>query len=119
MYSKTEVDENIAIAELPPTESEWYNLLKEAESIGDTGCRQCRLCVGWYLKKSLCPADIDIPFIMTMIHFRNRYGLSSIGEEKWRKEAEKCKNCIECKKCEQACPYNLEILKYIRQASIS
>lgn len=119
MYSKDEIDENIAIAELPPTENEWSSLLKEAESIGDTGCRQCRLCVGWYLKKSLCPVDIDIPFVMSMIHYRNRYGLSPMGEEKWRLEVEKCKRCNECRRCEQVCPYNLEILRYVRQTAKS
>jgi len=116
MYSRAEIEENLAIAEPAPTESEWNSLLKEAGSLEDTGCRQCRQCVGWYLRKSLCPADIDIPFIMNTIHYRKRYGLSPLGEETWQREAEKCKNCDEDRKCERLCPYNLEIVKYIHKA---
>ena len=115
MYSRDEIDENIATAERIPTEGEWNRLLDEAKSLRETGCRQCRLCVGWYLRKSYCPVDIDIPFIMTMINYRDRYGLSPKGEEKWQEEVAKCRKCDGDRRCEALCPYGIPIVDYIKE----
>ncbi len=69
------------------------------------GCTGCAYCMP-------CPSGVDIPE-----NFRiwNEYGIyNNAGSTKWRWENQiddsaKARNCIECGKCEEACPQNLSI----------
>ena len=105
MYSEAEVDENVAIASKEFTPSEIALLQAEGRTLSDNGCVNCGACS--------CPHKIDIPYLMKMTPYREKYGLLENGEEQWQQKAARAKDCDDCMKCEEACPYNLSIAKVI------
>ncbi|HPT78669.1 MAG TPA: aldo/keto reductase [Candidatus Atribacteria bacterium] len=80
-------------------------VVKAMRSRVKNGCTGCRYCMP-------CPSGVDIPENFSIW---NEYGIyDNIWSTKWRWENQiddsaKAKNCIECGKCEEACPQNLSI----------
>ena len=107
MYSEAEVDENVAIASIKFTPSEIASLQAEGRSLSDNGCINCGICS--------CPQKIDIPYLLKMTPYRDKYGLLKNGEKQWQEKAARAKNCDDCKKCEAACPYDLSIVEVIHK----
>jgi predicted aldo/keto reductase-like oxidoreductase len=109
MYWKSTVDENIAIAEPEPTESEWKGFLKELRELPSTGCRNCGA-------GCRCPHGISVATIMYLFNWRNKYGLLPPGEAAYRGAVERAVLCDGCGECERTCPYKLSIIPTIKRA---
>lgn len=107
MYSAAEVDENVAVANIDFTPSEIESLQAEGASLSDNGCNNCGKCS--------CPQGIDIPYLLKMTPYRDKYELLKQGEGRWQKQAENAKKCDDCMKCEEACPYDLSIADIIHK----
>jgi predicted aldo/keto reductase-like oxidoreductase len=101
MYSAAEVDENVAVANTDFTSAEIASLQEEGRSLPNNGCKNCGKCS--------CPQGIDIPYLLKMTPYRDRYELLERGEKRWQEQAERAQKCDDCKKCEEACPYDLSI----------
>ena len=107
MYSTAEVDENVAVANTDFTDSEIVSLQAEGLALYDNGCKNCGACS--------CPQGISIPYLLKMTPYRDRYGLLEYGEKQWQKQAENAQKCDDCKKCEEACSYDLSIAEEIQE----
>lgn len=107
MYTQAEVDENVAVANTELTQSEIAMLQEEGRALSDNGCNNCGACS--------CPQGIDIPYLLKMTPYRDKYGLLSQGEKRWQGQAENAKKCDDCSKCEEACPYDLSIAEIIHK----
>jgi predicted aldo/keto reductase-like oxidoreductase len=113
MYSPLEVDQNVAIAGMAPSDAERESLLREAESLS-TGCIRCG-----GQPPCKCPEGIDVRHIMLVSRFREKYGLLPRAEFQWSTQAEAAKRCTDCLQCEKNCPVGLSIIPLIRQAAHS
>ena len=107
MYSIAEVDENVAVANTEFTPEEIQALQEEGRTLPNNGCCNCGKCS--------CPKGIDIPYLLKMTPYRDRYGLLPTGEKHWQGQAENAKKCDECGKCEEDCPYDLSIIPVINE----
>ena len=114
MYSPLEIDQNMAIAAVEPTEAERESLLGEARGLS-TGCIRCG--AGGSGPPCSCPKGIDVPFIMMMSRFRSKYGLLPQAEFRWSTVAEAAKACDDCRQCEEGCPVGLSIVPLVREAA--
>lgn len=107
MYSTADVDENVAIASTNFTDSEIVSLQAEGLALSDNGCKNCGACS--------CPQSIEISYLLKMTPYRDRYELLERGDKRWQEQAEKARKCDDCKKCEEACPYDLSIAEKIHE----
>ncbi|MFC1714921.1 aldo/keto reductase, partial [Candidatus Poribacteria bacterium] len=98
MYSTAEVDENVAIANTDFTDPEIVSLQAEGLTLHNNGCDNSGVCS--------CPQGIDIPYLLKMTPYRDKYRLLEYGEKQWQKQAENARKCDDCKKCEEECPYH-------------
>lgn len=74
-------------------------------------CTGCRYCMP-------CPAGVNIPYsfrIWNQYHMYQRYSLVQNNWEKNLSEAQKPKNCIQCGKCEKACPQKISIRQDLKR----
>ena len=105
MVSVGEVKENISIAEnmAPLSSAELEKLAMQAAEIGKSFCRSCDYC-------QPCPQGIQISVIIKMKSTIKRFGI-----DRYMKMAsstlEKYEDCIQCRECEEKCPYKLPILE--------
>jgi predicted aldo/keto reductase-like oxidoreductase len=116
MYSPLEIDQNMAIADTKPNVTEWEELRRDAENLG-TGCGRCG--GGLADVPCRCPRGIDVRFIMTLLRFREKYGLLPNAELQWSTYVEAAKRCDECSQCEDNCPFRLSIIPFIHEAAKS
>jgi len=99
----TEQDENLL--------QEVVNAINEKMKVGCTGCRYCMPC----------PKNVDIPGTFSAY---NKLYLDGkfVGLKEYvmctalRKDSTAASNCVECGKCEQHCPQNIEIRKELKNA---
>jgi len=115
MYSPLEIDRNLTFAGTAPDEEERASLRQEAEALS-TGCLRCQGPDGPPCK---CPLGIDVPQIMLLSRYRNKYGLLPAAELQWSTVAEVAKRCNECMLCEERCPAKLTIVPSVHEAARS
>ena len=114
------VEENIRIASEAKPHSlskEELNIINEAKQayhdslkIGCTGCRYCLPC----------PAGIDIPYAFQSYNNYHLFGklqdkmmyVATVGINK--EKPAWTSNCIDCGKCEKACPQHIEVRKQFK-----
>ena len=114
------VEENIRIASEAKPHSlskEELNIINEAKQayhdslkIGCTGCRYCLPC----------PAGIDIPYAFQSYNNYHLFGklqdkmmyVANVGINK--EKPAWTSNCIDCGKCEKACPQHIEVRKQFK-----
>ena len=120
MNSLEMVKENTTYADRSEEEfsKEDQELLKQVvEAINEkmkVPCTGCRYCMP-------CPRNVDIPGTFSAY---NKYYTDSkfVGLKEYfmctalRKDTTSASNCIECGKCEQHCPQNIEIRKELKNA---
>ena len=112
------VEENVEYASRSSVGSlkkEELKLIAEAKDaynrLGFVGCTACRYCMP-------CPEGVDIPAIMGLY---NEYHLSGGSDEIKQKYWEKITpeshstNCVACGKCEEQCPQELPIRKFMNE----
>ena len=116
MSNLQQVKENIRSAELSGTDSlnnldlAFYNEVRKAYlDLCPIPCTQCRYCLP-------CPEKVEIPRVLEI------YNMSVMYEDlprakilyKWIKDENKADRCIECGLCEEKCPQNIEIRKWLK-----
>lgn len=107
MRSIAEVRENVAASGVALSEPEEKALQKEKDDLGARFCRRCDYC-------QPCPQGLDIPSLMTLQRYSERYGLREWALERYRLQPAKAGDCIECGECEEKCPYDLPIRDLLR-----
>ena len=92
----------------PLSEEEEKAVGKVVETIRSrvqNGCTGCRYCMP-------CPAGVDIPGCFSVWNTYHMYQNYYAVDWKWEHEMgaeHQAKNCIQCGKCEKACPQKLKI----------
>lgn len=84
-------------------------LLRSRVQNGCTGCRYCMPC----------PMGVDIPGCFSTWNTYHMYQNYNVVSWKWETEIgekKQAKNCIECGKCEKACPQHLSIREDLKRA---
>ncbi len=84
-------------------------VLEENRKYATIGCTNCNYCYE-------CPVSINIPDIFTLYN-----ELKTSKDNSWNSEmmyrqsvTTKADSCIECGKCEDICPQNLEIIELLK-----
>lgn len=117
MSNLQQVEQNIAVMQDPSPISEGEaravanaaKLIRESDVVP---CTACRYCVDG------CPKSILIPDLLACLNTRRRYG----DHGQWyydinTKNNGKASACIECGKCESACPQKLPIRKLLKETA--
>ena len=84
-------------------------LLRSRVQNGCTGCRYCMPC----------PAGVNIPGCFGAWNTYQMYQNYNVVRWKWEQEIgekQQAKNCIQCGKCEKACPQHLSIREDLKKA---
>lgn len=85
-------------------------LAKEASTLGPEFCRRCGYCLP-------CPQGIDIPTNFLMEGYYSRYNLQEWAQGRYANMSPKASDCIECGICETKCPYDLPIMKMLKNVT--
>ncbi len=105
-----QVDENITAGDLvPPSAEEIEGLVKEKEAWGELFCRRCGYCMP-------CPSGLNIPFLLLLEGYYNRYELKDWAVSRMETQEMKYSDCTECGECLEKCPYNLPIPELMKRA---
>lgn len=98
----------------PLSEAEYAGIedvVKTLRSRVQNGCTGCRYCMP-------CPAGVDIPgnfAAWNNLHIYRSYEMVSWAWENNIGEKAQAKNCIQCGKCEKACPQKLSIREDLKR----
>lgn len=100
----------------PLSQEERKAVEKVAEIFKDQkmiSCTSCRYCTDG------CPKQIPIPEIFSCVNDKIQYEneQSKKGYEEVTKDKGKASDCIQCGKCEKACPQHLEIRKLLKEVT--
>ena len=111
MGSLDEVEQNVKAGKdiKKLSESEYEKLVKAADSLSKTFCRQCEYCL---------PCEQEVNIVRTFVldkHF-TRFGAHEAAREGYAAMQVKADACIECGICEERCPYELPIIKMLKTA---
>ncbi len=97
----------------PLSDEEKEEVLKIRKELGNEFCRRCGYCLP-------CTAGINIPSSFVLRNYLKKYeGLSDWAKGRYNAMAVTAKDCIECKMCEPRCPYNLPIIKMLKEVAIA
>lgn len=116
MTTMEQVEDNLkTFKEFKPlSEAEWQTV-DEVKAILDSrvqnGCTGCRYCMP-------CPAGVDIPGCFSAWNTYHVYQNYYAVNWKWETEmgeSHQAKNCVECGKCEKACPQKLSIREDLKK----
>jgi predicted aldo/keto reductase-like oxidoreductase len=104
MQTVTEVEVNVRLSKqlgkLTPQEKKIIAQIELA--LGKNFCRRCGYC-------QPCSAGIEISYILNAKLIYKRYGWQNYISSKDKPKLDKVKDCIQCRKCETRCPYQLPI----------
>lgn len=93
----------------PFTQEEKVLLEEEAQSIGQNFCRRCEYC-------QPCSSGISISSVFVLDTYWTRYGLQEWAQSRYKEMAVNALDCIECRDCEERCPYDLPIVKMLKES---
>lgn len=71
-------------------------------------CRECGACMP-------CPDDVEIPTILRWGTYHTFYGIKNWTRGQYPKLRTRVNSCSECGECEKKCPYNLPVIKMLRE----
>lgn len=110
MATIEEVEENSSVGEdIGILTEEDKNKIEEiSKELGTEFCRRCGYC-------GPCPNGIDIPGILILKAYKERYGLQDWAEQRYFSIKNRAKDCVECGSCEKKCPYDLPIRKMLKE----
>lgn len=106
-----DIDQAVAASEsyAPLTEAEVAEYVEKATMLGGDICRNCGYCV------KDCPAGIDIPQVMRIHDEARRFAYEWPKFRRAYAALEtKADQCVECRKCEEACPFDLPIVERLQ-----
>lgn len=93
----------------PFTQEEKELLEKEALSIGESFCRRCEYC-------QPCSSGISISSVFVLDTYWTRYGLKDWAESRYKNMTVNVSDCMECRDCEERCPYELPIVEMLKES---
>ena len=71
-------------------------------------CHRCGYCMP-------CTVGIDIPSSFTYENYYKKYNLKEWAIARYNGMKVKASSCIECRKCEERCPYDLHIVEKLKR----
>jgi uncharacterized protein len=103
-----EMEEIVKIIKNPEvlTEKEKEEIEKIKRELGDSWCHRCEYC-------QPCPRGISISKILIMRSMLKRVDFNS-AVLFYKELVKKAKDCTECRKCVERCPYNLDIPELLK-----
>lgn len=113
MSTMEQLEENAQIAAsraaLSPEDLQAVNeMMEENKRLADLYCTGCGYCVP-------CPQEIKIPDIFRIMNYHRVYGLTEYARTQYARLEVKADACVECGKCEEKCPQNIEIRKQLKE----
>lgn len=110
MATIEEIEENSEVGNniLPLSVEEKIKIEEIRTNLGTEFCRRCGYC-------GPCPQGIDIPSIFILRGYKERYGLEGWAEARYASTNYRAKDCVECGSCEKKCPYDLPIIKMLKE----
>lgn len=116
MSTMDQVEDNLATFEsFKPLSAQEKETIEKIVSLINSrvqnGCTGCRYCMP-------CPAGVDIPgnfSAWNTYHMYQNYNVVRWNWETQLGESKQAKNCIQCGKCEQACPQKLSIREDLKK----
>ena len=117
MSTMEQVEDNLkTFGDFKPMSDEELKVVDEVVEILNNrvqnGCTGCNYCMP-------CPAGVNIPRnfrIWNTYHMYQNYNAVRWNWEQDMPEDQKAKNCIECGRCEMACPQGLNIREDLKRA---
>lgn len=108
MESVKQVIENSSVKDYSLNENEMSYIEETKNTIGKNFCHRCGYCLP-------CTKGIDIPSCFMFENYYKRYNLKDWAISRYNSMKVLASACIECHKCEKKCPYDLEIVKKLKQ----
>lgn len=110
IQKESELDEFLSYRErnLSLNDKLTKDIEKDRIELGEDFCRGCGYCMP-------CPEDIEINTAARMSLWIRRFPTEPCLTEDYQKKMEKTLDCIECGKCIEKCPYNLNIPKLLKE----
>ena len=106
----SELEEFIALEASPPQLGAEMEALiaRDCEELAGNFCRACGYCLP-------CPAEIPIPMAGRMSLLLDRMPYQQFLSDDWYEQMHRIDNCIECGKCRERCPYDLDTPKTLKK----
>jgi len=103
---------NSGIGTLTPEEVNLVERVSEAyRTLCPIPCTDCKYCMP-------CPSGVNIPRIFSIYNDYKMYGDEAMAKQRYNQfmSAEnRADNCVECGKCEAACPQQIEIIDWLKK----
>lgn len=115
--NQRELEEDlIQVLENPKfTQEDEGKLKKEVAKIGLPFCRACGYCL---TQDGGCPARINITLFLRLEGYFQKHGAADWIMETYQNSPVKPVSCIFCGHCERVCPFNLPIIRALRDLKI-
>jgi len=109
-----ELEQNTAAASrfTPFSDKELDSITGMLDTMGMQGsafCHRCGYCMS-------CPSHIDIPYILRMDEYFQRFGESKMTVETYRHMKNNVDMCKQCGLCEKKCPFGLPVREMLIKA---
>ena len=119
MSNVEQMEDNLSyMINFQPLNEEEQAIIREAQRIWGKSktipCTACRYCVEG------CPKQIPIPEIFAAMNLHLGNGQMAEAQGAYRaavSDGHKAADCLQCRKCEQACPQHLPITDHLKQAA--
>ena len=106
MIAEAEQNASITAGEYNETENEYIEKL--ILELGNDFCRRCGYCLP-------CTQGINIPSCFLFEGYYTRYNLKGWAALRYQTLEKTAKDCIECGKCLERCPYHLDIISKLKK----
>lgn len=107
MEDKMQVIENTSVKKGEYLKDEIAYIEELKKECDNDFCRRCGYC-------KPCTVGIDIPSCFTFESYHEKYGLEGWAIDRYNSMQHHASECIECHKCEERCPYKLNIVKKLK-----
>jgi predicted aldo/keto reductase-like oxidoreductase len=109
IQSKEEVEEIKDLYENPRplSEADYKEMEAIREALGDKFCHRCEYCMP-------CEQGVKIPFVLIYKGFVKRFS-TKIANSLMEEAMKSAEECLECRQCEDKCPYDLPVTDLIKE----
>jgi len=115
MDSTLEVDENAAVAAgeaiEPLSGSEIERIRERLALLGEQFCHNCAYC------DAVCSAELPLSEIFKLERYYKLYALRDLAQQRFKELHRSADECLDCKKCEEKCPYRVPIRERLKEAA--